>query len=470
LQLLTYGPRLYGKPAHLDYIASALREKHGNNKLLILAAKRNSGSLTYDGIELGGERVAHEIEEAIDNYTNQGYKIKKLSLVGYSLGGLVARYAIGLLFSRGYFDKIQPVNFTTFVTPHVGVRSPARRNHFWNVLGARTISKSGRQLFMIDKFRDTGSPLLSLLAAEGSIFMLGLARFQRRCLYANIVNDRASVFYTTSISKHDPFVRLEDVSINYLPGYGEIVVDPDNPVRPRETTDRTLRTRVSRAVVSSVSGLPFRLFLLLFIPFASLLYLINAAIQTVRSQRRIRLHEEGKLGVPLSTYKLPLFVEEMRSVVEEMYETVNAAREPEYLADDAGHDPAEPEAVAASPSSDGQQDQDAPTEPASTRSLGTSKSDDCLVIKPPNSNGEEVKLGLKFPTLALTPAQFTIIDNLNSVGFRKYPVHIHDSSHSHAAIIVRMPKKDGHQALVGGGILALKAQLPPQVSSAVCCV
>jgi hypothetical protein len=444
LQLLTYPHRLYGKPAHLDYIASALREKYGNDKLLILAAKRNSGNLTYDGIELGGERVAHEVEEAIDNYTKQGYEIKKLSLVGYSLGGLVARYAIGLLFSRGYFDKIQPVNFTTFATPHVGVRSPARRNHFWNVLGARTISKSGRQLFMIDKFRDTGSPLLSLLAATGSIFMLGLAKFQHRCLYANIVNDRASVFYTTSISKHDPFVPLEDVSINYLPGYGEVIIDPENPVCPRETTDRTIRTRVSRAVVSSVSGLPFRLFLLLFIPFASLLYLVNAAIQTVRSQRRIRLHEEGKLGVPLSTYKLPLFVEEMRSVVEEMYETVNAAREPEYLADDAGHSPAEPELSVSPSPSDGRQvqDQDSPPESASTRSLGTSKSDDCLVIKPPNnSNGEDVKPILKFPTLALTPAQFTIIDNLNSVGFRKYPVHIHDSSHSHAAIIVRMPKK-----------------------------
>lgn len=44
-------------------------------------------------------------------------------------------------------------------------------------------------------------------------------------------------------------------------------------------------------------------------------------------------------------------------------------------------------------------------------------------------------------TLALTPAQFSIIESLNSVGFRKYPVWIHNHSHSHAAIIVRMAKK-----------------------------
>jgi hypothetical protein len=46
-----------------------------------------------------------------------------------------------------------------------------------------------------------------------------------------------------------------------------------------------------------------------------------------------------------------------------------------------------------------------------------------------------------FPTLALTPSQFAIIDSLNSLGFRKYPVYIHNHRHSHAAIIVRMPKK-----------------------------
>jgi hypothetical protein len=44
------------------------------------------------------------------------------------------------------------------------------------------------------------------------------------------------------------------------------------------------------------------------------------------------------------------------------------------------------------------------------------------------------------PKLALTPEQFTIIDNLNDVGFTKYPVYIHNHRHTHAAIIVRSPK------------------------------
>ena len=47
-----------------------------------------------------------------------------------------------------------------------------------------------------------------------------------------------------------------------------------------------------------------------------------------------------------------------------------------------------------------------------------------------------------YPKLALTHEQFGIIDSLDAVGIRKYPVHIQKHHHSHAAIIVRV-EKDG---------------------------
>ena len=59
-----------------------------------------------------------------------------------------------------------------------------------NVLGARTLSASGRQLFTIDNFRGTGRPLLSALADRESAFFKGLQLFVHKTLYANIVNDR----------------------------------------------------------------------------------------------------------------------------------------------------------------------------------------------------------------------------------------------------------------------------------------
>lgn len=72
-------------------------------------AKRNAGSFTYDGIDTGGERVAEEVERKLEELAEAGHDITKISVVGYSLGGLIARYAIGLLFHRGIFEKIQPV-------------------------------------------------------------------------------------------------------------------------------------------------------------------------------------------------------------------------------------------------------------------------------------------------------------------------------------------------------------------------
>lgn len=90
-------------------MAETMRRKYPEEKLHILVAKRNSGSFTYDGIELGGERVCYEIEEEVERLAKEGQQIKRISLVGYSLGGLVARYTVGLLHSSGFFDKVEPV-------------------------------------------------------------------------------------------------------------------------------------------------------------------------------------------------------------------------------------------------------------------------------------------------------------------------------------------------------------------------
>ena len=100
---------MWGSPHHLDFVASCLRDKYPDSAFHILACTRNSGNFTYDGIETGGERVTQEIEESLEEYADQGQEIKKLSIVGYSLGGLVARYAIGLLYSKGWFERIEPV-------------------------------------------------------------------------------------------------------------------------------------------------------------------------------------------------------------------------------------------------------------------------------------------------------------------------------------------------------------------------
>jgi triacylglycerol esterase/lipase EstA (alpha/beta hydrolase family) len=100
---------LWGNPEHLKFLQNSLRDKYAEDPLHILLVKSNAGSFTYDGVDTGGERVANEILQSIDEFARDGTEIKKISVIGYSLGGVVARYAIGLLYSKGLFERIEPV-------------------------------------------------------------------------------------------------------------------------------------------------------------------------------------------------------------------------------------------------------------------------------------------------------------------------------------------------------------------------
>ncbi|KAF2729368.1 lipase/serine esteras-like protein [Polyplosphaeria fusca] len=418
LCLLVHG--LWGNPDHLKFLTTSLRDKYPEDQLHILAPKRNSGSFTYDGIELGGERVLNEVEDALKELAKSGHDIKKISIIGYSLGGLISRYAIGLMYQKGLFDKIQPVQFTTFATPHLGVRTPLRgyHNHVWNVLGARFLSQSGRQLFMIDSFRDTGKPLLEVLSDANSIFLRGLAQFKHRSLYANVLNDRTVVYYTSSISSIDPYVKPEAINITYLKGYEPVIVDAEKAVSVKEPeAPLALTQQITTQTRAMFGRIPYAAFLVLLLPVGMSIFTVNAAIQSIRSRQRIRMHEEGKAGFDIGSYRVPLMINDMRKEVEDMFENINNTQDPEYL----------PE---------GDEELASPKSPRLFRKQSSRSS-------APGSDSDSLK-GEKeetqFSTLALTPAQFAMIEELNNVGFKKYPVYIHNHRHTHAAIIRRMDK------------------------------
>ncbi|KAK4104126.1 DUF676-domain-containing protein [Parathielavia hyrcaniae] len=433
LCVLVHG--LWGNPNHMASVARALRAQYPPDQVYILVAKRNSGSFTYDGIELGGERVCLEIEEELEAIKSRGGKITKLSVVGYSLGGLVARYAIGLLFARGVLDGVECMNFTAFASPFLGVRTPLRgwANQIWNILGARTLCMSGRQLFGIDKFRDTGKPLLSVLADPNSIFMSGLAKFKRHTLYANIVNDRSAVYYTTGISKTDPFTDLSKAKVHYLPGWQDVVLYPQNPVSAGAPPPAANTEPLPALAEKWARRVPFVLALTLFIPLGVVAFLVNSAVQTVRSSRRVRLHERGLAGVPVKDFRVNLWIKEIREAVEDAYENLNSSQNQEYL-DDGG-------SASFAGNEDGEEvdsDGSSGSGPAARRILALER-----------KQSRSLDAG-GFPTLALAPYQFTAIQALDKLKWRKFPVWIHKHRHSHAAIIVRMDKpgfEEGHVVL-----------------------
>ncbi|KAL8959815.1 MAG: hypothetical protein Q9193_003383, partial [Seirophora villosa] len=393
LCVLVHG--LWGNPSHLAYLAEALREKHSAEQLNILVAKSNSGSYTYDGIETGGERVTQEIETLLQELERDGAPIKKLSVIGYSLGGLIARYTIGLLHSKGWFEKIQPVNFTTFATPHLGVRTPLRGYHsqLWNVFGSRTLSASGRQLFTIDTFRDTKRPILSVLADPDSVFIRALSLFKNRSLYANIINDRSAQYYTTAISSTDPFVDLDAVTIRYLDNYSPNILDSDHPVAPKPAQDQqSLYTRLSSSSQGLLYRVPLYTALAALIPVATIAWTINSGIQSFRSNKRIQVHEQGQ---GLDGYRIPLLLSSgsktARSAMSGAFRRMNSTPGQDYLPESSSDEGEEPK----------------PTHSATTTAANDSPPS--LELKRTSSRKAD------FPTLALSDEQFAMIRHLDAV-------------------------------------------------------
>jgi hypothetical protein len=265
---------------------------------------------------------------------------------------------------------------------------------------------SGRQLFTIDKFRDTNRPLLAVLADPDSIFMSGLKKFKRRTLYTNIVNDRSVVHYTSAITKHDPYTDIEKVNLNYVKGYEGVILDPDHPIAPRPKVRQDTLLTDYEALKKWVKSIPFMVTVGVIIPVGVVVFLANSAVQTVRSANRIKAHESGEAGLKIEQYRMPLRIKEIREEVEQAYEALNSSQNQQYLA-----------------ASDSEDD------------LAYDAEDRKLLKK------ERRMSTPGQPTLALTPDQFEMIENLDAAGWRKFPVHIQKHRHSHAAIVVRMDKE-----------------------------
>lgn len=264
---------------------------------------------------------------------------------------------------------------------------------------------SGHQLFNIDNFRETGRPLLSVLADPNSIFVSGLLKFKRRSLYNNIVNDRSAVYYTTGIHKTDPYTNLDTIKPNYVQGYENVILDPINPIAPRPQTPVSL-TLAERGAVW-VKRLPFIFALAFFVPIGLVGYLLTSVVEVFRSSNRIKLHENGEGGVTIEDYRFPVLMEGIREEVEYAFETLNSSQKPAYLG-----------------------------------SVSDDEGDSSLEIEQRTRMARERRMSVpSHPTLALTPNQFEMIESLDKLNWRKYAVWIHEHRHAHAAIIVRFEKK-----------------------------
>ncbi|KAJ3158761.1 hypothetical protein HDU86_002441 [Geranomyces michiganensis] len=206
---------LWGKPAHMGSVEAKLRARFPSDELETFNYAGNSNTLTYDGVDVCGARLADAVIARLED--PELPKVNRLSFIGYSLGGLITRYAIGIIEARGLFDLITPANYISVAAPHAGAARPSTSvgDRVYNSGMSLVISATGRHMQVCDmdgEFPLEGSntpsvkrPLLDAMADPALPFYRGLARFSTRTLYANTINDRVVGFTTSSLETTNHF-------------------------------------------------------------------------------------------------------------------------------------------------------------------------------------------------------------------------------------------------------------------------
>ncbi|ANB13573.1 putative hydrolase [Sugiyamaella lignohabitans] len=441
LVVLVHG--LWGTIHHFDYVAGELASKKGaiihdhpdhplvvppgvssdSPIIVVYRTHSNEGYFTYDGVDVCGARVAAEIENELAALNNSASvpsgepirKVTKISIAGYSLGGLISRYAIGLLYKRGVFDTVKPVSYTTFCSPHVGVSVLGSRfsARAFNFVGKYSMSSTSRQLFLADNYQSTKVPLLEYMSHHDSPFYEGLKSFPSHTLYANIINDHRCEYYTSAIETEDPFAGRVSTSVGpYVEGYEPTVLDlvssggplfEDKSANKQDTRATGLFDRLKNVFRRAAGYVFLGVKVLVIVPLWFMAFLLNAAYQTIASSSRQRIFRktDEHLSLLFNGGDQPsmseILEDEADEVVESMYETFSKRPQEE--------------------------------EPLLKRA---SRTVDDLESELPATHGQSEQL----PVL---PVHRTIIANLNALNWNKYPIHITLAKHSHAAVIVRFP-------------------------------
>ncbi|KSA02120.1 uncharacterized protein AC631_02116 [Debaryomyces fabryi] len=337
----------------MDYLESQIQQIKPPNGEKIITYKTNShgGFLTYDGIDVNGKRIANEITAETDKLDNTGHKVRKFSILGYSLGGLISRYAIGVLYYEGYFEKAEPVNFITFCSPHVGAIKPYNSflSKMFNGFASYFLAHSGAQLFLKDKQQvksdyagnnNHNLPLLVWMAEPASTFYVALSKFKHRSVYANAIGDKRAGFFTAAIATMDPFQSMVDrnasaYDFDYVEGYEPTVIDFTKPIsfsKLEETKSAHARSTVSKIV----PWLKLLVSVILFTPLWFFWFFYKTISERIKLNKRVSLFFNETSLLHLYSYPDHIFDD---STSED--ETPHPANEKYKLEQNSKHEPHE---------------------------------------------------------------------------------------------------------------------------------
>lgn len=251
--VLSHG--IFGNPHELQYLQDSLRNKfmeihkqeqqhayHQEEETLLVHNASANIRRTQDGIAAGGSRLATEVNELVESVRQKSKKENdvqlklSISFVGYSLGGLYARYALSKIKginvqppedessninkSDNTSDTnkesnfvLHPRIFCTAASPHLGLKQQTyvRLPRWIEFMVANCMRTTGRDLFGY-------TDVVERLATDPT-FLGPLQKFQKRLLYANayhtdfLVPTRTAAF----LSEQNPSIRRATTDTDQMP-------------------------------------------------------------------------------------------------------------------------------------------------------------------------------------------------------------------------------------------------------------
>lgn len=209
-ELLILAHGLQGAVADFSYLLDTLDVAEPAGRLLVHASAVNTDR-THDGIVAGGERLAADVRAIVAEHPT----LTRISIVGFSLGGLYARYAVAALYDANErtVASLKPERFVAVAAPHLGVRNFG----VYRFLPAPMLSRAnlvcgdtGLQLVL----EDGALPLLVRMTIDEELpFVSSLKAFTSRVLYANTRNDFMVNYGTAALDHSVTEISASDATV-----------------------------------------------------------------------------------------------------------------------------------------------------------------------------------------------------------------------------------------------------------------